>query len=1341
MEDRIAALAASPPPRGRSPENQARDGSGGSKLMSHPFTDQWELAMRTAAKAAADLGHTALSPDHLLLALVEMGDTCAAEAAMAVGVTVDAIRCEIASRQSADDSSVDAVIASGVAISRALDHNFLGTDHLLLALSAQVSVPPTVSAERIYAQWRQTPLDQDCAAVSHYLRGLVWRVHGRSAKASAALQHALSAYKASHARRTAYVEFNLALVSLADDNHVQAAAYLRSCVSSFERPSDLLADDGAEYVAAHARYYMARIAQLSGARAISEQGYEHALATYVWQGGSDGYLARTAERLGELAASSGHYERAIELVRAAARARSTDALEVNVAGESDRVDQLVVLYDDGIRARFRGAGSWDSFRAGSEALRSAAECHSSRQFAEGIAAAKSALRLMQAAGHPKYIADARYWMALCTAGADGTIANAVDLLRTAYGTYLEHKLFAAATQAATALGDLRSAAQSWTLAHGHYSSAYAAALRSGDRAAAAHAAVLSARMLTKTGQHADARVELDCAYRLYSNCSDLRRGDTAMERARAVAATDASYEAVTASYVAADEVCASIGDLVAAVRANIELAVQATRRGRFDDAYALSEMVVNRVETALPRAEMMELALNVSAYVLRSRAEQRLESGDHTGAANDNLEAVARSTRAGSDTDVALGFGAAGSAYLLARDFDSASKYYRLKLDRCDAVLTDLDRAQTLSNLGVALQCGGRADEARSALEESRSLFISIGKPSLAADVDHSLRAVDGIAESNRLGDPDLVAQAAQDLAAALTALQAGDAARAGSAAQRAYDVYSAAARWNDAAQAVVYLASAERDLGHWQQALDRITQFVDARRPLLGGRSLARLELVAGTVHFEMRNVEEAREYLTTALSGFEDHRLYVESANCQRELAMLAQSVGDDDGAARFFATRVKSLRNVKGADRELAEALLESAQAQLKAGRYTDVAVALDEAERLASQEQDPSCLAGCTMMRAMVDLELGERAKAQKQFDRAEAMFRSAGKLDAAMAVQTIRETAMIKSGNAERAVEVLTANLAGLEGRTDVLQRRSAAQTQYNLASAELDLGHVDVARQHLNNARKRFEALGDTASIDDCEILRGNIEYKADNFALAAAILTSVLPRLDEADNDPKLAQTLLHAANACRRSQRWSEAVEYFADARDIYYRLGKINEVAECDLNAARLMGSQGNAHRTVLDRLLPAAIFIDAQRLQFPRAAQRVRWKGQVNAAFQQALETCYRAGDAALSSEIIEFVINSGVYAAGSPADEETAPFHDHLTVTQLAVLGADEEAAERNSALTMDGGAARLLAGAELPMTAPPRLIRPNGKMILSPFVESADFKYATIDRPGAVPIA
>jgi ATP-dependent Clp protease ATP-binding subunit ClpA len=114
------------------------------------FTDRARRALQTAQEEAMRLGHGQIVAEHLLLGLLADRTSVAAHALARLGMDLDGLAAKVAAQNLSADppqpqvglaASAKQAIELAVDEARALDHHYVGTEHLLLGLLRQESNP------------------------------------------------------------------------------------------------------------------------------------------------------------------------------------------------------------------------------------------------------------------------------------------------------------------------------------------------------------------------------------------------------------------------------------------------------------------------------------------------------------------------------------------------------------------------------------------------------------------------------------------------------------------------------------------------------------------------------------------------------------------------------------------------------------------------------------------------------------------------------------------------------------------------------------------------------------------------------------------------------------------------------------------------------------------------------------------------------------------------------------------------------------------------------------------------------------------------------------------------
>lgn len=319
--------------------------------------------------------------------------------------------------------------------------------------------------------------------------------------------------------------------------------------------------------------------------------------------------------------------------------------------------------------------------------------------------------------------------------------------------------------------------------------------------------------------------------------------------------------------------------------------------------------------------------------------------------------------------------------------------------------------------------------------------------------------------------------------------------------------------------------------------------------------------------------------------------------------------------------------------------------------------------------------------------------------------------------------------------------------------------KEVADCDLNLGNIQYATGRYEAAEVAYAAARAVFVRLGLDREVAGCDHNLGNIYHVTGREAGAAFLRARrVYVRLgldrDVADCDQNLG-------GISYSMSRYPEAEAAFLQAREVFARLGVHEAVAHCDVNrglVARqiagqcLVGSDQwrSSLEVAVDSMVPAVMYLDAQRFQFPHAATRLAWSNSNREWIAILFELAAELGDARLIAELVESAVNSGVHTATMPTSENSGDVLDSESAAALSVGVLDAAQSgdpypwvtteppgedQTDSMVTQTlGGAARLIAGTALLMSAPPRLIMPDLNLALDPYLQYLDVRYVPVRR-------
>ncbi|WP_156628703.1 tetratricopeptide repeat protein [Mycobacterium sp. 1274756.6] len=1303
-----------------------------------PFTTQWAETFASAGTIAAGFGHPNLSADHLLLGMLTLPDSAMAEAAHVLGADAEAIKSEIDAQQSEFDA--DTVAVAAIQISAESDHYFFGTDHLAAGLCLQKdSHVPLLRELNDWCIKDVTDATQIQDPIVCYLAGFCALSRNSLHTARNLLLKACDGYegRSGAERRYADASFNLGLAYLRLESFDDALICFQRTSEIYTALPTAAHTDGAEYIVAHSGFHLGRIAQLQENHERAMTRFGGVLKFYACLPGVDRHLGRCAIAAAVSAFMLGQHEAAVELARVASAAHAK-----NIWGDStpavEQCDTLLNSFHEQIRQNHRDKGTLDAFDAGVNAVHEGIGHYRNKELDKGVAWFRRALKSFEAASDAKQVADARKFLALALTQSESNFSEADMLFKRALATYNDLGLSSSGAGTERQMGDLAQRMGSDKRAVAHYMKAYDLALKVGDRESAAEYLVLAAQLKAATHQHRDAIDTYLKAQYLFNILRDKRSADCGLQMGR-------SWRALPDGYATAKSVLHETAirfrdfeDEESGVRALLVLADAAVEAADFPCATWAAQIAQFRVEIASITGETGDAARRCPGWVMERQ-------GVHCAGLGLWTEAIAHHKLAGSAyaavpwrEGVAQNLGLLGRSQWFNNELENAAATFNTVVREYADVVSPSHYAGSLLNYGSVLNILGRKDEARPAIEEAQRRFLELGDPISAADAAANLRVLDGRGESIHQGRPEDIVAAKQQLTEAATRNKQRDYAEALSLSAAAVTVFRDARRFNDAVTAAETRAIAQRGLGAHREALDELMPFYDLP---INGASLVRLHLTVGTLLYELRRIDEAEEYLRKALTGAQQVPSPEWAATAHYELGLLYDSVGRSEDALREFDADVAFRRQRPDDVDGLVSSLLASVGSRIKVGLYGRAHTILDEAEMLLGPDGGEDLRARCVYLRAATDQLQGNIGRSEANFAKAEQMYRSAGRLTEALKIRGDLGISMSQRG-VKRGIDLLISVLDEFESAAkealSVEDRHFIGVLHFDLGTAYSTARNEKEALTHFTQARTILEALGDQAAVTECEHNIAWSEFRFGRPESARRMFQRLVARGRESgSNRIQLAMSLSNLGYVLRRMGSLTEAYGHYREAREIFFGAGRLINTADCDITAAAIQGSLKAPYREVLDGLLPAAIFIDGRRHQFSDAQQREQWKSdaaQSRWAFGCALEVAYREGDARLTADLIEFLINSGVYSASTEQD-------GGAQFASLAADDTDESVRARASHLgETNVGALRLVAGARLPMSPAPRLAWSDANLVLSPYVEESDLRYEPVARPATITI-
>lgn len=201
------------------------------------------------------------------------------------------------------------------------------------------------------------------------------------------------------------------------------------------------------------------------------------------------------------------------------------------------------------------------------------------------------------------------------------------------------------------------------------------------------------------------------------------------------------------------------------------------------------------------------------------------------------------------------------------------------------------------------------------------------------------------------------------------------------------------------------------------------------------------------------------------------------------------------------------------------------------------------------------------------------------------------------------------------------------------------------------------------------------------------------------------------------------------------------TSALRFFDKAAKLCHEQGRLHDGAWLDVLQAQAMWPGGDNDEECLQRILPAALFLDSQKFMFHSPSERAAWAGRAGSALSLALELGALTGDAQLVSDLIEHRVNSVTHYTAKRNQNGDIPDAEPATCA-LGTWGGTRPRPRTASAgwsdqtLRIDAGSISLLAGRFLPGLPPPFVLVPDGGTVRTVLGQwHMGSKYPTTQRP------
>ncbi|MRH91687.1 tetratricopeptide repeat protein [Nocardia sp. SYP-A9097] len=690
-------------------------------------------------------------------------------------------------------------------------------------------------------------------------------------------------------------------------------------------------------------------------------------------------------------------------------------------------------------------------------------------------------------------------------------------------------------------------------------------------------------------------------------------------------------------------------------------------------------------------------------------------------------------------------------AELVRDEFDAARRVF-------DELGETTDSAHCSYMIGIAYSELADTDRALTELQRARTGFAGAGRDVSVADCDVVLSEV--YATQDRIDD-------------AITAM---------TTAAAAYDRHGEREQCLDCHRklAELHLNRTMRHLrsGRNQAAIAEIAATREACEAFGDPDLVAELDVLVGMVLDDLDHPDAGAAY-TRARAHYLRTGRELEVAWCDAQLATSLLGSGDVAAAERELI-RVCAIFEKAGDQARLAKCRRFLANGAVRRSAYDEALRLLESAYEYAREAGDEELRAECCQDIGDVLVQIGEYHEAITRLAESTRTFDSLSELMKAAAGRERAAVANFYLGRHAAAEDLF------FEARTvfaHVGAPRWVAGVDMELGLIYCTTGRFEESERAYRDALDNFGALGlnedrarAQANLGGLYLRRGDYEDAALAYEAAeatfqrsgqkyqAAVCRENLGAIAIMRGDSEAGRNMTDSARAYFQSDpsfRWNTAAahrnsavaetslghygsahEHLGQARRLNAELGLMIEVATCDFwEAVVTVGeSDDDGLRRALDLGIPAMLLIDAQRFQYPHAASRIAWAA-LNAQIRGALfDWAHRLGDADLMADLIEVSVNAGMHVAAhrpeSAGSELFAPLA-HALDADLAPLSGP---AKRPATTTIRpiGGAAALISGAMLPMRPSPKLLMPDGRVALAPYLDSAIRRYGAADRPYTV---
>lgn len=349
----------------------------------------------------------------------------------------------------------------------------------------------------------------------------------------------------------------------------------------------------------------------------------------------------------------------------------------------------------------------------------------------------------------------------------------------------------------------------------------------------------------------------------------------------------------------------------------------------------------------------------------------------------------------------------------------------------------------------------------------------------------------------------------------------------------------------------------------------------------------------------------------------------------------------------------------------------------------------------------------------------------------------AMCMQLGEFDDADYVLSASIDLYLQHGMVDDAAEVRLnlANNHRSSGRREDAEREFLELTTYfggdtvkgaicreSLAGLYTESGRPYLARDEFEKAIAVYEQHGEEVHVAMARAGLATVLIGIGQDRRGDELLTTASAWFAEHQQPDKVAVCEYNRASAAIARRDYQAADVAFDAAAKGLAEAGMHHQLANLQWNRVKrlTMEAAGDPLRAptlgaeAVDIAIASLIAGDYERFQFADSWRRGQWRATLEHRITWTFLMAYSLGSAQLTADLIESVLNAGVYGLTS-APESDDPVALDLTVERGPLPPADEDTSELATTLGM---AATLLATAELPMTPPPALVDGTGRVLL-----------------------